>query len=250
MPMRIPMMNPRRFSATGPLPHHAVGSLLSPIAVVLVALVLVVYGCAGGRGSEGSDGGAALAAGSQPGAWCSEPGVEAECRGDLGLVCVLNGEEKACDCPLSMDFDFALGHCANLEMGQRTGDRCGPSGEGDLPYATCDMNRGLRCVKPDPGELDAPATCQCAPGQEFSARKRACFGVRFGERPGAARPPGPVPRPSSWARCNLQRGLIPSPGPDASFDGGQECTCAEGRWSERRLRCVAGDSICDSDSTP
>jgi hypothetical protein len=46
-------------------------------------------------------------------------------------------------------------------LSSRPGDRCGPAGEGDFPWAPCDATRGLVCVAPDRRELDAPATCRC-----------------------------------------------------------------------------------------
>jgi hypothetical protein len=53
-------------------------------------------------------------------------------------------------------------------LSARPGDRCGPAGEGDFPWAPCDATRGLVCVPPDPEQLDEPSTCQCPAGKVFT----------------------------------------------------------------------------------
>lgn len=57
---------------------------------------------------------------------------------------------------------------AGTPLSTRPGERCGPAGEGDFPWAPCDSARGLVCVAPDPGLLDAPATCACPAGKAFA----------------------------------------------------------------------------------
>lgn len=78
-------------------------------------------------------------------------------------------EDVACATP---DAGRAVGPDAALDAGTplstRPGERCGPAGEGDFPWAPCDPARGLVCVAPDPGLLDAPATCACPAGTAFT----------------------------------------------------------------------------------
>ena len=62
----------------------------------------------------------------------------------------------------------AGGDAGTKPLSTKAGDRCGPSGEGDLPWAPCDTARGLVCTPPDPGQLDAPDSCQCPEGKGFS----------------------------------------------------------------------------------
>jgi hypothetical protein len=57
---------------------------------------------------------------------------------------------------------------AGPPLSTRPGERCGPAGEGDFPWAPCDTARGLVCVAPDPELLDAPATCACPAGKVFT----------------------------------------------------------------------------------
>jgi hypothetical protein len=59
-------------------------------------------------------------------------------------------------------------------LSSRPGDRCGPSGEGDLPYAPCDAKRGLECQQPPRSQIDAPATCGCPAEQTFSEPQQRC----------------------------------------------------------------------------
>jgi hypothetical protein len=62
----------------------------------------------------------------------------------------------------------AGGDASTTPLSTKPGDRCGPSGEGDLPWAPCDTARGLVCTAPDPLQLDAPDSCQCPDGKVFT----------------------------------------------------------------------------------
>lgn len=126
---------------------------------------------------------------------------------------------------LDSDAGCAADSCGALPLGSNPGDACGPAGEGQIAYAECDPNRGLHCTAAPSGQLDAPPTCECLPGQSFSPQTRACSGARTGERPGTAC------AADSGMLCNPRRGLICA---------SAQCECAaNSHWSEARAQCLA-----------
>ena len=102
---------------------------------------------------------------------------------------------------LDSDASCAADSCGSLPLGSHPGDACGPAGEGQIAYAECDPNRGLHCTAAPSGQIDAPPTCECLPGQTFSEQTGACSGARTGERPGDAC------AADGGMTCNAQRGL-------------------------------------------
>lgn len=186
---------------------------------------------------------ASSAAETQPGTPCSAAGQNSSCHGELGLVCVQEGDRNVCECPATMDFDYNAGRCVQPRLGQRVGDACGPAGEGAIPFADCDAGRGLRCTRPDSADVDAPATCQCIPRQEFSAKRRACVGLRLGEHPGD--PCGLAGKGEmAKVRCNSRRGLVCG-AEITEANGQQSCECGRNSsWSENRQLCVVADTGC------
>jgi hypothetical protein len=182
----------------------------------------------------------------QPGKPCSS-GKDDDCKPSSFLHCVdyKDGKSPICDCPSNTEFSFVSGTCESLKLGTQPGDACGPSGEGEIPYAQCDPNRGLICTKPQPNEIDAVATCACAPGQTYSSRYRACVGAQLGEHAG-----DPCNLESSDAGsvvlCNTQRGLRCSVNSTPSTDSSYACRCETPLvWSENEGQCVKTLGACE-----
>jgi len=196
--------------------------------LVLVALAGCMSAGASAPGDPSNGTPPADRSGLQPGAPCGGPERDPPCNTAAGFVCLADSAPATCGCPAAEDFDFSSGSCRPAKLGDRPGHACGPSGEGTLPYAPCNANRGLRCTPPNPAEIDSPPTCRCPPGQSFSPQKHTCVGARTGERAGDAC--------GESSPCNAQRGLACTP-------LGSQCACiAPAVWSSARLQCLRDET--------
>jgi hypothetical protein len=215
--------------------------------------VVLSTGCAknGGSKSEGfvpeRDPTQRIYSGLQPGKPCPSR-RDSECSPNAIFHCIdfADGAPPTCDCPVTTEYVFATQSCNELKLGDRPGDACGPSGEGDIPYAKCDQNRGLFCKVPNPTEVDAVANCQCAEGQQYSFRLRACVGARLGEQAGE-----PCNSESSdvavRGTCNAQRGLFCDTNGVELAGKRPICNCEKPYvWSVAGRRCVKEAAQCDT----